>query len=155
MPAKRRPRGASKALSANSPASTRFDPLNLWFVHPTHIDDPTGILEGIQPDVDDGRGRVKRQRPAQVRADPMAENLLKIESALAGHPEGVPIKSLDLSSGGRRVNARTVCKWLTPDGDREQPELTDRFEKFVGDDGANWIRPVPRPDADATARASP
>ena len=119
----------------------KLEPRNVWFDYPLHINDESGQLGDIQ--LDDGSWEFKKkkirenQKQANEKKKEKLQNDFEIEFANIEF-EDRPVLADELAEA-LEVDKKYMLEWFGT-GRKQKKELKKNFEKYIGEDGATYIK---------------
>lgn len=117
----------------------KFEPVNLWFDYPVHRIDQVGSLRDLQLETE----KPMWEKAAQKRKENAQKNrerkLNEFEIAFQNIEfDGKEISATELAEA-LDTSSKELLSWLGI-GKRRKKELTDKFEKYQGEDGKIYIK---------------
>lgn len=117
----------------------KFDPVNLWFDYPVHRIDQVGSLKDLQLEAEKPMWEKAAQKRKENAQKTRERKLNEFEIAFQNIEfDGREISATELADA-LDTSSKELLSWLGI-GKRRKKELTDKFEKYQGEDGKIYIK---------------
>ena len=117
----------------------KFDPVNLWFDYPVHRIDQVGSLKDLQLEAEKPMWEKAAQKRKENAQKTRERKLNEFEIAFQNSEfDGREISATELADA-LDTSSKELLSWLGI-GKRRKKELTDKFEKYQGEDGKIYIK---------------
>ena len=117
----------------------KFDPVNLWFDYPVHRIDHVGSLKDLQLEAEKPMWEKAAQKRKENAQKTRERKLNEFEIAFQNIEfDGREISATELADA-LDTTSKELLSWLGT-GKRRKKELTDKFEKYQGEDGKTYIK---------------
>lgn len=119
----------------------KFPPVNTWFRYPIHIQDESGVLQDVDPEMEKPVWEKAKEARKVKAAKKKEKTRNKFEIAFTNlELSGEPVLA---SAVAEAINVKvdTLKGWFS-DGKSAKPEYKKCFEKYIGEDGKAYIRRI-------------
>ena len=119
----------------------KFPPVNTWFRYPIHIQDESGVLQDVDPEMEKPVWEKAKEARKVKAAKKKEKTRNKFEIAFTNlELSGEPVIA---SAVAEAINVKvdTLKGWFS-DGKSAKPEYKKCFEKYIGEDGKAYIRRI-------------
>ena len=119
----------------------KFPPVNTWFRYPIHVQDESGVLQDVDPEMEKPVWEKAKEARKVKAAKKKEKTRNKFEIAFTNlELSGEPVLA---SAVAEAINVKvdTIKGWFS-DGKSAKPEYKKCFEKYIGEDGKAYIRRI-------------
>ena len=130
----------------------KSEPINCWFRYPIHVQDESGALSDIDPEMEKPvweRAKEARRKQAKKQKESQRNALEIAFASIEGEGE-VSMQALAEAMG---IPDKSLGAYLG-DGKKGRPEWKKAFEKYKNEDGKTYVRRVEGGAQDHTAQGA-
>lgn len=109
-----------------------FEPVNLWFRYPIHLQDQSGALQDVIPEVEKSSRELMIEARKEKAKKERSDALSQIEIAFQGLEEDGVASAIDIAEE-IGITADTIKRWFG-NGKRSRSEYKNKFVAFIGED---------------------